>query len=396
MLRPLYLFAVFLVLFELAAYLTNDMILPGMIQVIAEYHATQNYVALSMSYYLLGNCSCILLIGVLAEHFGKRRIILIGSLGFLLCVLLIMFSPNIHVFMAWRFFAGMGLAVISLAYALIHEHFNDKDAVKLTSIMSNITVLAPLAGPALGSLLVAYFSWRAVFVITALMAALSFLGMLKYTPRTPAKATRDAPAQQSWIKSYQTILYHPKFFRGVLLSACLSLPVFIWISQAPNLIFYTLHQGYRHYAIYQVISLGGLAISSVLMQFIAGKFRISQLIKVGVCLSATGLALSLFGFHQIYFIVIGMFVYNLGMGLASGPITRLLMSIKGVPSGMVASLYGFIQMILIVTAIIVSNKIAHHFNYSLLNFAIIICFFGLVTMTMLPHYLALHRDRAWQ
>jgi DHA1 family multidrug/chloramphenicol efflux transport protein-like MFS transporter len=395
MLRPLYLFAVFLVLFELAAYLTNDMILPGMIQVIAEYHATQNYVALSMSYYLLGDCSCILLVGVLAEHFGKRRIILIGNLVFLLCIIMIMFSRNIHIFMAWRFFAGMGLAVISLAYAVIHENFNDKEAVKLTAIMGNVTVLAPLAGPALGSLVVAYFSWRAVFTITAFMALLSFWGMLKYTPHRPDKLP-DAPLSPSWLKSYQTILYHPEFLRGTLLAAFLLLPVFIWISQAPNLIFYTLHQGYRHYAIYQVISLGGLALSSVLMQFIAGKFPISQLIKTGVCLSATGLVLSLFGFHHIYFVVMGMFVYNLGMGLATGPIIRLLMSIKGVPSGMVASLYGFIQMMLLVIGIMVSNKIAHYFHYSLLSFTAMTCCFGLVAMIMLQRYLALHRGRAWE
>lgn len=107
--RPLYLFAVFLVLYELATYLTNDMILPGMMQVIAEYHAGQSYVALSMGYYLLGNCVTLLFVGILSEHFGKACVILYGNVFFLLCILFIMLSPNIHIFMLWRFFFRNGI-----------------------------------------------------------------------------------------------------------------------------------------------------------------------------------------------------------------------------------------------------------------------------------------------
>ena len=392
--RPLYLFAVFLVLYELATYLSNDMILPGMMQVIAEYHATQNYVALSMTYYLLGNCTCILLIGVLAEHFGKRQVILLGNLFFLFCSIAIMFSRNIHMFMAWRFLSGLGLAVISLAYSLIHAHFDDKSAVKLTALMGNITVLAPLAGPAIGSVLVSVLSWRYVFIMTAIMAALSFFGLLKYTPAsTVNKADEGTLPIGSGFKAYRAILLHPEFLRGTMLAIFLLMPLMIWISQAPNLILYTLHQSYFHYGIYQVISLGGLAISSVLMQCIADKYSISQLIKIGVWLVIAGLILSLCGFQYIYFVVGGMLIYNLGLGLSLGCVMRIVMSINGVPSGMVSTLFGFIEMGFLVAGIAMANKIAHHYDYSLQSFVLTICFFGLIAALMSKSYIVLYRDR---
>lgn len=391
--RPLYFFALFLVLYELATYLTNDMILPGMMQVITEYHAGQNYVALSMGYYLLGNCATLLFVGILSEHFGKQRIILFGNAFFLLCMLFIMLSPNIHIFMLWRFFSGMGLSVISLAYALIHEYFDDRSAVKLTALMGNITVLAPLAGPALGSMIVYFFSWRYIFGLTAIMATLSFWGLLKYTPGSGVSQSQSTP---STLSAYQTILRHPEFLRGTLLAIFLMLPLFIWISQAPNLILYKLKQNYFHYGVYQVISLSGLALSSIVMQFIAGKFSISQLIKVGVYLVITGVIISLFGFRHIHFVIVGMFIYNLGLGLANGCVTRLVMTLKGLPSGMVATLFGFIEMVFLIIGIVLTNKIAHHYNYNLLSFTASICFCGISAVLLARPYLALQRTRAWE
>lgn len=287
----------------------------------------------------------------------------------------------------------MGLSVISLAYALIHEHFDDRSAVKLTALMGNITVLAPLAGPALGSMIVCFFSWRYVFGVTAVMAAVSFCGLLKYTPSSGRHKLQSAP---STLASYQTILRHPEFLRGTLLAIFLMLPLFIWISQAPNLILYKLKQNYFHYGVYQVISLSGLALSSIVMQFIAGKFPISQLIKVGVYLVITGVIISLFGFRHIGFVVVGMFIYNLGLELANGCVTRLVMTLKGLPSGMVATLFGFIEMVFLIIAITIANKIAHHYDYNLLSFTASICFGGIGALLLARPYIALQRARAWE
>src|SRR3989338_7446360 len=178
--RPLYLFAVFFVLYELTTYLANDMIMPGMPQVIQQFNASQSYVALSMSYYILGNCVFMLIIGGLSEHFGKRPVIIIGNMFFLLFTALLIFSQNIHQFMLLRFLEGSGLAIIAIGYALIHTNFNDKDAVKLIALMGNVSILAPLFGPIVGSLIVSHLTWHYVFVLTVIMAIFSLVGLYYY------------------------------------------------------------------------------------------------------------------------------------------------------------------------------------------------------------------------
>src|SRR6476620_6559729 len=116
----MYLFALFFVLYEFTTYASNDMIMPGMIQVVRDFNAPEYFVALSVSLYILGNCVFLIMAGFLAERYGKRKIILLGNLLFLIFTLLILFSQNIHQFMVWRLIQGGGLAVIAIGYALIH------------------------------------------------------------------------------------------------------------------------------------------------------------------------------------------------------------------------------------------------------------------------------------
>lgn len=392
--RNLYFFALFLVLYELATYLSNDMIMPGMLQVIHEFNAAQGYVALSLSFYILGNCIFILPAGGLSERFGKRRIILIGNFLFLLFTLLVISSRSIHEFMLWRLLEGGGMAIIAIGYALIHENFNDKSAVKLTSLMGNISLIAPLAGPVFGSLIISYFSWRYIFVFTFVISTISLFGLFFYIPKQP-KSNHTVNFGSS-IKQYLIILKNKQFFQGTLCLSFISIPILLWIGQAPNLVLYKLHQDYLHYAIYQLISIGGMTISTLLMQFLAGKYKMYDLVNTGIILLIFGLIISAVGYSSIDVIVSGLFIYTLGLGLANGCLFRLVMSLEGLPSGLVATLLGFIQMLLFGLGIMLSNKISNYFDYSLLSFAMSTLFFGLIAYLLTKKYISFYHQREWQ
>src|SRR3990167_8997536 len=120
----MYLFALFLVLYEFTTYAANDMIMPGMIDVVHYFRTQTFYVAYSMNAYILGQTVFILMAGFLSERYGKRRILLSGNFLFLLFTVVIIFSQNIHQFVLWRFLQGTGLAIIAIGYALIHQNFN--------------------------------------------------------------------------------------------------------------------------------------------------------------------------------------------------------------------------------------------------------------------------------
>lgn len=389
----MYLFALFLVLYEFTTYSANDMIMPGMLQVVNYFHASEYYVAQSLTLYILGNCVCLLIAGFLSERYGKRYTILLGNLLFLLFSIIIIFSMNIHQFMLWRFLQGAGLAIIAIGYALIHEHFSDKAAIKLIALMANISLLAPLIGPALGSLIMSFLSWEYIFALSAVLGAIKLVGLYRFTPKDHLPKSTIAITQI--IKQYVCIIKNKEFFQGMLCSAFIVMPILIWIGQAPNLILYKLHLNYTHYVIYQLISIGGLSASSILMQHIAGKYRMYSIVKVGSFFVLIGLMLTLLGSTHIEVIAIGLLIYALGMGLANGCIWRLIMTIKGYSHSMLATMLGFMQTLFFTIGITVSNEFISHYKFSLYSFTSSLCLFGFLGFIFITKYISAYRDREW-
>ncbi len=389
----MYLFALFLVLYEFTTYSANDMIMPGMLQVVTHFHAPEYYVAFALSFYLLGNCAFILLAGLLAERYGKRCTMLWGNFLFLLFTIIIILSASIHQFILWRFFQGAGLAIIAIGYALIHENFNDKDAIKLIALMANVSVLAPLIGPGLGSLMMSYLSWQAIFVLTAILSGFTFVGLFLYTPRVKLPASTKSVLQI--MQQYGAILKNKEFCFGMLCTTILVLPLLIWIGEAPNLILYKLHLNYMQYAIYQFISIGGLITSTIVMQFMVGNYRIYRIVKIGALLVLLGVLMCLLGSQDIRWIALGMLIYALGMGLANGCIMRLVMTITGYSHAMLASMLGFMQTLLLFIGITVTNEFISHQHFSSWSFTLSLFLFGASGFLLVNQYISAYKTRGW-
>jgi len=388
----MYLFAVFFVLYEFTTYASNDMIMPGMIQVVHHFNAKEYYVAQSLSLYILGNCVFLILAGFLAERYGKRKLILSGNLLFLLFTILIIFSQNIHQFMLLRFIQGGGLAVIAIGYALIHQKFNDKAAIKLIALMSNVSILAPLIGPAIGSFMMSYFSWQSIFVLCAFLSAVAFIGLYQFTPK-------DSGAQStltifSVLKQYGKIISIKEFYKGMACSVLIIMPLLIWIGQAPNLILFKLNLGYKQYVIYQLISIGGLTVSSIIMQYIVGKFRLYSIVRVGALLVLIGVTISIIKMTMDA-IVAGLFITSLGIGLANGCIWRLVLSIKGHSHAMLSSTLGFMQALFFAIGISLINEFISYYHFELWSFSISLFAFGALGFLLLINYISTYKNREW-
>jgi len=389
----MYLFALFLVLFEFTAYSSNDMIMPGMLQVVKYFHAPEYYVALAFSVYLIGDCAFLLMVGFISERFGKSKIIIWGNFLFILFTMLILFSMNIQQFMLWRFLQGAGLTIIPIGYALIHEKFNDTNAIKLQALMGNVSTLAPLIGPALGSLIMSFFSWQYIFGITAIFGMISFFGLFRYAPKDNLPNTTFGLYQVTM--QYGLILKNKEFMKGMLCSFFIIMPLMIWISQAPNLILFKLHLNYSHYVIYQIISIGGLSISSILMQFIVGRYRMYSIVIVGSFGVLIGSLIILIGSNHIEIIAWGIFIYALGMGLANGCLCRLIMTIKGHSHAMLASMLGFLQTLLIATTVTILNEIISYYQFSLWSFTLSMLLFGFIGFLLTTYYISTYKNRDW-
>lgn len=121
--------------------------------------------------YALTLASLILLGGSLGDHFGRRRVFLIGVVWFALASIACGLAPNIEVLIAARALQGVGGALLTPgSLALISASFRSTDRAAAVGAWSGLGGIAAAIGPFLGGFLVEW-NWRAVFLINVPLAA---------------------------------------------------------------------------------------------------------------------------------------------------------------------------------------------------------------------------------
>ncbi len=238
--RHALMFAVFLVLYEFLTYIANDMIMPGMIKVVESFHGKESDIALSLTLYLLGGASLQLFLGPLSDRFGRRPVMLTGVVLFLICTIGIAVSNSMEQFLVGRFFQGMGLCFISvIGYATLQEIFSEMEAVRLISVMANVSTIAPLIGPLLGAIIVSHYSWRFIFVLIGIFTLIAFWGIKRYMPEPVGAYKKDG--QQIHIasispmviaKNYWALLKNAVFMVGSIAQGVMYIPCLAWLGLA--------------------------------------------------------------------------------------------------------------------------------------------------------------------
>ncbi|HUC88125.1 MAG TPA: MFS transporter [Candidatus Binatia bacterium] len=116
--------------------------------------------------YLLSLGSLILLAGSLSDLVGRKRIMVIGLLGFGVASILCAIAPtNTFLIIARGIQGTTGALLIPSSLALIITTFSGKAQSKAIGVWTAWTGISFVIGPLLGGYLVDAFSWRLIFVI---------------------------------------------------------------------------------------------------------------------------------------------------------------------------------------------------------------------------------------
>ncbi len=133
--------------------------------------------------YLITLGALILTAGSLSDIFGRKKIIVVGLVGFLLTSLLCALAPTAEVLIVARAFQGVaGALLVPSSLALIISAFSGSEQSKAIGRWTAWTGAAFIIGPLVGGLLVDLSSWRLIFIINIIpiVVALVFLKKLQF------------------------------------------------------------------------------------------------------------------------------------------------------------------------------------------------------------------------
>ncbi|QDP73420.1 MFS transporter [Legionella israelensis] len=374
-------FAAFLVLYEFLTYIANDMIMPGMIKVVNSFNAPESVVANSLTAYVLGGASLQLFLGPISDRYGRRPVMLTGVVIFFLCTVFIASSNSMEQFIIARFFQGMGLCFIGvIGYATLQEIFAEVDAVKLIAIMANVSILAPLLGPLLGSIFIHFFTWRLIFVCIASFTLLALWGLWHFMPEPVGQTKRDGEIiprvsllPRTIAHNYKQLFVNRSFFLGSVAMGVLTVPCICWIALAPVMLMAEAKLTVIQYALWQLPVFGASILGNWALHYLSSHYTLRYILAIGSIISLVSLLMvCLLSFlipHSFLGLMPGLIFYFFGLGISNGPLGRLILFSTPVAKGTASALMTMILMCLLALGIEIANLLYfQHDNQILANY----------------------------
>jgi EmrB/QacA subfamily drug resistance transporter len=182
----------------------------------ANLNATATDVQWVIESYALFLSALLLVGGSLGDHYGRRRIFLLGVAIFALASAACGLVVNIHQLIAARAFQGFGAALlVPGSLAIISNSFSEQERGRAIGLWSGFSAITTGVGPVFGGWLIEHVSWRAVFFINLPFA----LAVVLISLRHVAENTDRESSRVDWLGAILAALGLGALVYGLIESA---------------------------------------------------------------------------------------------------------------------------------------------------------------------------------
>jgi EmrB/QacA subfamily drug resistance transporter len=135
--------------------------------------------------YLLTLSALLILAGALSDYYGRRRLFVIGLVGFGLTSLLCGLAPNMEFLVLSRVLQGAaGSILVPGSLALITATFTGEAQGRAFGTWAAASAAPTILGPFIGGVFVDTLSWRAAFLINVPLVVLAVWATVRHVPES--------------------------------------------------------------------------------------------------------------------------------------------------------------------------------------------------------------------
>ncbi len=328
--------------------LTIDMYLPALPAITTDLLTTEAVVQLTLTGTLLGLAAGQLVVGPLADAFGRKQPLLVGAGVHVIASVLCAVAPSIEVLGGLRVLQGAGAAAgIVVALAIIRDLYTGRPAAVLLSRLILVMGAAPIVAPALGGALLSFTSWRGVFVALALYGLVLLPVAARLLPETLPRSRRRPARVGTTLRTYRELLAD-RVFVGLVLTAGLAMSAMFAYIAGSSFVFQQ-QFGLDEQSFGLLFGVGAIWVigASQVNAYLLRWFEPGQLLLAAVLAGTTAgqllLATSLTGFGGLAGVLVPLWAVLFAVGLALPNAPALALSRHGEAAGTAASLLGAIQ-----------------------------------------------------
>ncbi len=326
------------IMMDILSGMEFDLFSPSLPDIQNQFKLTTSEVEAALSINFIGYCISLFLVGVWADRYGRKPVILGGLVIFTVGCLLCLSGISYPFLLLGRFLQGAGVAAPAiLSFLIIADSYGLKKQQFYMAMLTGLQNVCIALAPIMGSYLTLYFHWKGNILLLLILGISTFLICLFYIPHNQSIIKRKT----KFIKSYTFIFKSKPLF---LLFLCLSfifVPYWVFVGVSPILYMKDLGVSLYHFGFYQgtlalLFALGSLVFGLFINYFEQEKVMYFSALIFIVSIFSIGI-ISFIDLHNPLIITLVMINFVIGQVIPSTLLYPLSLSYAPYAKGRVAA-----------------------------------------------------------
>ncbi len=257
------------ILMDLLAGMEFDLFVPSFPELQTYFGLTPFWVEALLSANFIGYCISLFCVGSLADRYGRKPIILLGLLIFVIGSILCVSAEIYPLLLVGRFLQGIGVAAPAiLSFLIIADSYPLKRQQFFMAMLNGSMNIAVAIAPVIGSYIALYFQWRGNFTALLLLGLLVLLISVRFVPNYKLPEHKETISLRGYLPLFQS-----KPLRLLMASIALSfVPYWVFVGMSPLLYMKSLGVSLTHFGYYQGILALVFAVGSILFGLIMHRY----------------------------------------------------------------------------------------------------------------------------
>lgn len=253
---------VIVILMDLLTGMEFDLFVPSFPELQAQFHLTSFGVEALLAVNFIGYCLSLFCVGSLADRYGRKPIILLGLMIFVIGSLLCVEATTYCILLIGRLLQGIGIAAPAiLSFLIIADAYPLKKQQFFMAMLNGALNISVAAAPVIGSYIALYFQWHGNFMLLLLLGLFVFLMTIFFVPTYTLPAPNN---QRISLREYLPLFQSKPLLLLMMNIVLMFVPYWIFVGMSPLLYMKDLGVSLAHFGYYQGILALVFAIGSIL------------------------------------------------------------------------------------------------------------------------------------
>lgn len=178
--------------------LATDMYMPSLPELTDYFQTTSTLTSFSMTIFFIFMAVGILFLGPVSDKYGRKPVLLFSVTTTMLFSAACALSPTIGFLLLMRAIQAFGAGgMVTIATAMIRDSFEGKAMSRIISITQALFLLAPMAAPIMGAVIIEHSNWKMTFAALAILMAITLIGVILLQETLPKEKRTTGSALHS-------------------------------------------------------------------------------------------------------------------------------------------------------------------------------------------------------